>query len=340
MPRCSLLVGLLVAVGVAQAQQKPADPLAALRDKTSLSADDRAALERWISGRLDLFVGHDRGAAGQLRSAARGSDAFRKAYVEVLAGQIRQRVAKADPPAAARMIALLVAVSHAARSTDAVETLLELLQDNRPAVRASAIVALRSLRDAIRDAGGQLADRVLSALRDAGPQVRGYAPLRRLYEAMDLAGDDARRQRAVAAAVAQVLEQRARLYSGSSVPGEGAEVAAFAILQRLAGRLDDATRKGVLAATGTILRHAVGRYARELIDVSDDDSRVAVQARNRVEALILAGHELLAALLQPSDVPPLPEALQKQRNADVIRRQWNRWAALLKAATGQDVSLK
>lgn len=340
MPSRRVLVGLLVTIGVAHAQQKPADPLAPLRNKTTLSSEDRATLTSWIRGRLDLVVGNDAGAARQLRTAATGSDAFRKAYVATLAGEIRTRLAKADPPVAARLIALLVAVSHAASGTDAVPTLLELLKDNRPAVRASAIVALRSLRDRIRDAGGNLPDRVLAALRDAGPQVRAYAPLRRLYEAMDLAANDARRQRAVAEAITSVLEQRARLHTGQNVPAEGAEATAFDILTRLAARLDDATRKRALAASGAILRHAVGRYVRDLIDVPDDASRVQVLARNRIERLVLAGQNLLAALLQPSDPPPLTQAMQKQRKADAVKRQWNRWAALLKAATGQDFSLQ
>ncbi len=340
MPRCTVLVGWLVTIGVAHAQPKPADPLAPLRDKTSLGTEDRATLTGWIRGRLDLFVGHDAGAARQLRTAANGSDAFRKAYVRTLAGEIRQRLAKADPPAAARLIALLVAVSHTAGSTDAVATLLELLKDERPAVRDSAIVALRSLREGIRDAGGNLPEQVLTALRDAAPQVRAYAPLRRLYEAMDLATDDARRQRAVAEAIVSVLEQRARLHSGESVPAEGADAAAFRILTRLAARLDDAARKRALVAAGAILRHAVGRYVSELLDVSDDASRVRIQARDRIERLVLDGEKLLAALLGPSDAPQLAQAMQKQRKADAIQRQWNRWANLLKAATDRDFSLR
>ncbi len=339
MPRPIALFAALLAAAAAPAQNLPSDPLAALRNKNTLAAEDRAKLADWIRGRLDLVAGNDLRAAADVRKAAQGSEAFQKAYATELARQVGQRLASAAPPLAVRLLALLAAVGHSAPPDDIAAVLITALNDRRPAVRAAAIVALRALRERIRAAGGALPGRVRTALRDSGPNVKAYVPLLRLYEALDLGGGNAQQEKADLAALIAVLEKRAAAYQNDTVPGEGAEAAGFEIIARKATQLDADGRKRLLTAAGAILRHAVRRYLDDLMDVKDQDSRVLVQQRDRIERLMLAGQRLLVAVLKPSEAPALHDALARQRDAAAIKRAWNRWAAILKPITGQDYSL-
>lgn len=333
----ALSMGLCGAL--AHGQAAPGGPLAALRTKSDLSDEDRAAVREFLTQRVADLIGQDaataRDASRALRAAAKGSEGFRRAYTQESLALLAPAIAKAELLPATQLLLVLDELD----SLEAIPTFIAALSDSRVGVRAAAALAIKNLRPKLTAAGGDSLSSAIAAIRDAAKKEPGRDALRVMYEALDFGrGAD----RAAAAALADVLDARGKLHAdGADVPAVGADAAGLRIAAEAAGALSDDDKRKAAAAAGAIMRFALNEYLsppQNLIEVRSTDSAERVERRNAIEQVILAGEKSLAALLAPGKAPSVYDAIRKL-NRPETRLQWKEWNELLKRFTNQEFTL-
>ncbi|MBL8877578.1 MAG: hypothetical protein JNG88_00535 [Phycisphaerales bacterium] len=330
-------------------------PLDALRTKTGLTDEDRAAIRNWVSPRTAALVSDSPGNAfSELRGAATGASAdFRGAFATACIDQTRAAYKNASVRAASQLITLVHSIPDA--PLDAATALLfEALKDDRPSVRTAAATGLRDLRQRIATAGAAALSADLGALRDAAKRESADAVLKMIYHAMNFpdAIPNPPEPRANAQAILEVLDARAALYESGKSRTESADAAGLRAIgmpgpsgsAALIAALDDAERKRLSIAAGKMLRHAVRRYVsgpQPLIEVraKTRNPQVADQ-RDRVELLIEESERLLGELLQLKPPPAAFERIRRGRNATEIVIEVNKWADKLQETANVDVHVE
>jgi hypothetical protein len=331
------------AVAWAQAPAPSSDPLAALKQKSDFTDDDRALLREFVAQRVADIVGSDPAAARQgakaLRQAAGGGEAYRKELAAVALPAIGAAVAKSELTPATQ----LIAIADTLNVIEARTVFVAALGDERVGVRAAAAVGLRHLRPRLGQGGPDAYQASLTALRDAAIKEKSREALRAMYQAMSYAGvtpapADARPS---ITALVDALEGRAKLYKpGDEVPALGAEEAAFQIIEAASGLTDEDKRR-VAAATATVVRFALDMYLsakHDLMAVKDSDAAERVELRNNIERLVLLGERVLARVVSTQKAPTVLESLRKLDRPNT-RLQWKAWVDLLKPLTNQDFTL-
>lgn len=320
------------------------DPLAALRAKSDFSEDDLGVIREFVGQRIAELVGQDPSAARQaakiLRQSTTGGDAFRRAYANAVGQTIASAVQKSELGPATQLVAVLDALNVIETRT----VLTAALGDARVGVRAAAAVALRRLRPRLAQAGPDVYQPVISALRDAAIKEKSRETLRAMYQAISYVGvsPPPSDMRPCIAGLIDVLEARAKLHTaGAEVPAVGAEDAAFPSLEALAGGLSDDEKRRAVAATAGIVRYALDTYLSPKLDISavkDSDTPARVELRNDLERLVLTGERVLVKLVAPPKPPTVFESMRKLNRPD-IRLQWKAWSDLIKTLTNQEFPL-
>ena len=343
--RCLALPLLLLAWTTARlaAQDQPEAGLATIKVKTDLTDEDRNQIRAYVAKRIDAVRGTDEVAAQQatagLRAGFDGSDAFKRAYASICLDAIGTAARKLDLAPATR----LLTVVNTFNTIDELPVLLDALQDDRVGVRAAAAIGLRSLREKVVQSGKDAFQRVLAGLKEAGKKEKSRDTLKAIYAAMNYAEvSGSPDPKANAAAVLELLDERARQYAAGDVRAMGADDAGLRVAQALAGAMDDADRKRLMGVVGTMMKSAIEQYTggdRKLAAVRDKNaSRESIEYRNSVERLILVGEELLAALLKPDKAPNVSESMRKLDTTG-MKNQWRDWVNLLQKSVGQDFTL-
>lgn len=331
--RCATLcLALLAAVSSLQAQQ-PATSLEALQTKDAFTDEDRAALQQWLGQRVANVAGRDplaaQGAYTQLRDAYTGTDGFKEAYILGCLDTISSAYRKADAIPAARLVSLL------ARFDDlrCLNFLTEALADDRAAVRATAVIALRRLQPKLAaDAAGY--GSVLAALKAAGKKESSGETLRLIYAALNYTGvQTAPNLKLSAQAVLELLEDRAKLYTGDIVRAEGADLAALRGNEALRNAFDEAERQRYATILAKLLHHGVKRYATgemPLGKIRDRSSGPdAIALRNDTELLITNSEEQLRQLLALEEAPDISEPLLRADRTNMVI-EMNKWIPVIK----------
>ncbi len=340
---------MLVIAGAAALAQTPApapaaDPLAALKQKTDFTDDDRTALREFVTQRVAEMVGSDPTAARQasrvLRQSATGGEAYRQALAREAIPVIAAAVPKSEIAPAAQFVTFLDVLNV----LDARTVFVGALADERVGVRAAAAVGLRHLRPKLGQASPEVIQSALSALRDAASKERSREALRAQYQAISFVGvtpapADGKPSNA---ALVDALEARAKLHiPASDVAALGAEDAAFPLVEAVAGSLSDDEKRRVAAATAGIIRYALDMYLsakQDLMAVKDTDAAERVELRNSMERLVLLGERVLAKVVPAPKPPTVTESLRKLDRPNT-RLQWKAWVDLLKSFTNQDFTL-
>jgi hypothetical protein len=338
---CLVLLLSWPAVRVAAQTSEP--DLAAIKAKADLGDEDRSAIRAFVSKRVDAIRTKDDAAAQQsaseLRGALDGTDAFKKAYAAMCIEAAGAAYKNAEPAAAARLLSLLGALNN----LDTLPVFLDAVQDSRVGVRATAVLGLRTLREKLAAAGRDTYQKALGGLKDAGKREKSRDTLKLIYSAMNYADLPAAADaKATAAALLDVLDERARQCTAGKPEAAGAEDAGLRLAKGVMGSMDEGEKKRLTIATATLLKYALQTYTAGSAPLATaherDENREIVELRNATERLILGGEELLTALLKPDKAPTVSDNMRRL-NAAGMRSEWERWAGLLQKAVGQDFSL-
>jgi hypothetical protein len=307
-----------------------------LQSKGALSEDELSRVTEWVTTRIrDVATSSSaaKRAVTELRLAHHGGDeGFRRAFARTANDLIRQSYARAQLLAATQMIALLGSFDDMA----AHPTLLEALGDERVGVRTAAAVGLARMRGAIVQAGGNVVAATLAALVDAGKNEASAVALKSMYRAMDFqssspSGDP----QAVARALLELLDGRAKLYAAGKPSAWGAETAAIDIAGRLRGSLSNGDKTRLTGDLGQILIAAGTRYTERLMTISNDSSsRVDIELRDTTEQLVYAAEGLLANLLTWTGDTTVADHMRKLEKTE-MKLKLKEWGKLLNAATGE-----
>ncbi|MGD8453548.1 MAG: hypothetical protein PVJ57_17175 [Phycisphaerae bacterium] len=339
-PRCALLLAALLAFAGTLRAQEPATTLENLQTRSALTDEDRAALQQWLGQRIANVVGADalvaQGANTQLREAYKGTDAFKEGYVAACLEAVSSAYQKAPPLSAARLLSL---VAHF-DDLRGLNLFIEALGDDRAAVRATAAIALRRLQPKL--AGDAAAcGTVLAALKTAGGKESSGETLRLIYAAMNYSGvTPATNLRASAQAILNVLEERAKLYTGSSVRAEGADLAVLCHNETLRGAFDEAERKRYAIVLAKLLHHGVERYATGEMPLGKVRDRSAgpdaIALRNDTELLIRETEEQLVKLLALEQAPQVTEKMLRADRTEMVI-ELGKWLPIFKDKLGVDL---
>ncbi|MBK8913384.1 MAG: hypothetical protein IPM64_02080 [Phycisphaerales bacterium] len=330
-PITAALVALLLTT-TALAQ----NPLDELR-----TTPDRDRLATWIQGRVQTIAtgGATAGqAALELRTEFTGPDAFRTLYAQILLEQTRARLTETRGPAAARLLAAAAVVGETA-TAEIVPILTDALAHPDPGARAAAAAGLRSLRAKLAPGGPPFTSAV-AALRRAGRTEASQGALKAIYLALDYsdAGTPPAEPRALAEALADIIEARAARLEAGSPLWDSADPAGLRALLAVRTHLDDAGRKKAALASARLLRHAATHYIsgpRPLIDVKDDAAPMLVAARDAAENVIEDADRAVRELLDAPTGPNVANGMKRGRREEV-RDEFNRWNELLRTAVGSD----
>ncbi len=314
--------------------------LAPLRQKAALTDEDKSAIRAWVDQRIDevIAAGGEKtkpSALNLLRDALKDSGkAFSEACAVACADKIASELRGAPLTVAPRLVTLLYGFSDSA----AVRVLVEALQDQREAVRASGAIGLRRLAPAFAAQGAADVNAILTTLRDAGRSETSASVLKAIYQAMDYTKvPDAPDARANAAAVLELLETRAGTYEvGNPAPALGVDLAGVEILTGTGISLDDGQRRRLVASVAKMLRYNVWRYTTDPVLRRAKASDVA-RTRNRIERFIEEAETRLRGLGVGGATPP--DIVGALRDGDPIA-EMNKWAALLGNLTGEDYTLR
>ncbi len=186
----------------------------------------------------------------------------------------------------------------------------------------------------------------MDALKEAGKQERSRDTLKSIYQALNYAElPSSPDVKANIAALLELLEARAARYAGTDeVAALGADDTGLRLAQTLLRLMDDNERRRLTVVVATMTRYAVERYTaggqgRKLADVRDEAPAALLEVRNGVERLVLAGEELLTALLQPSKPPTVSDSMRKVDTTG-MKNQWREWGRLLQTAVGDEFALR
>jgi hypothetical protein len=316
-----------------------------VRPKTDLTEEDRGLIRTFLNQRIARAIGTDpvaaRKATDELRAAFDGSDAFKRDFANAALEQIAANYKKAELLPATRLLTLATTFNL----VESQNLFLEALQDERVGVRAAGALGLRALRPKLAAAGRDTFVKVLDALKDAAKREKSRDTLKAIYAALNYfelpTVPDAK---ANASAVLDLLEARARQYASGNVAALGADDAGLRLIQTAQKNLDDNERQRAIVVAATLTRYAIEQYtspATSLSEVEDDyASRDLIETRNALERLILAGEDLLVALLKPDKSPAVAESMRKL-DTEAMQSEWlKKWVPLLQKAVNQDFSLK
>lgn len=343
-----LLCGAISWTAPARAQEAEG-PLAELRNKDALTDEERSTIRNWVTEQIGAVATSDAvgGAAAfeRLKQARTGSNAYGEVYLETALPAISSAYQKAQPVAAARLVTLLSLF----QDVRALDTLLQALRDERTAVRAAAVIGLRSLRNQIATDPGRY-QRVLSALVEAGKRETSAQTLRLLYAAMDFSQVQPRPNvEQNINAFLDLLDARVEQFGSSGlVPADGAETEALEIGGRLRQGMNEAQRRRYAIALARTMQYAVQRYTGGESPLALVRERTSgpdtVALRNAMEQIIARAEEQLRALLNPEDVPRLTQTMErtpKARRAELadIINDMNRWADFLRTSLELDLRI-
>jgi HEAT repeat protein len=339
----STLCGLLMVfagatMALAQLQQQPPsepdDGLDALRTKDPLSDEDRGTLRAWIGERIAAVVGEDatgaQQAVAQLRRANRGGRGFLDAFGAVAVESIGSAYKKADLAPATRMITIVGELND----PRALDTLLEALKDERPAIRAAAAVGLRKLQPKIVTDPDAI-KRTLAGLREAGEKETSPRTLDLIYRAMNLAdAPSLADRRASSAAIAGLLDERLKRGAKERMQAEGGDLAALQALDPQRGNLDEDARRQYINVLGRLLYYNVRRYVADepLSRVRDrSGSPEIIELRNHVEVTIREAEKQLTALVGAPEGANVTQDMEKARVTEMAIAM-NKWSEKLKSS--------
>lgn len=333
----SVLVQFVAAPQPLAAAQPAADPLAAIRDKETLTEEDRQAVREYVTQRIAAVTGSDAvGAARagtELREPARGSARFQETFAQATLEAVRAALPNASPVAAAQMLAILNALNDPSAGPLFLEALRD-TRDDRVGVRAAAVIGLRNLRPKLGRPGGPSINEVLTALREAGKREGSAVTLRNIYHAMNYVGVTGVDASAVATALLDLLETRSQAYASGEIRGVGADAEGFRVAEGLRTSLSEADRNRLTVIAARMLKYAVERYTLELYQVKD--ASPTAPERDAVEELIDVIEASLRSLLSPNPAPNIGEQMRKGGDARVqMKIEMNKWAELIEKATGQ-----
>lgn len=338
-----LMLGLLV--GPLWAQEV-GNPLEAIQAKAEIGAEDAQQIQAFITERVQLVSGDEaadaRRAASDLRQAFDGSDAFKSAYTAAYIEIADPAVKKANLVAATR----LLAIANTFNTIEMRPLLVEALGDNRVGIRATGAVGLRLLRQKL-GADRDVWQQTLEALKEAGKSERSREVLRTIYAAMNYAEVGVQPDARVnAAAVLELLEERAKQYTGGTVTPVGADDAGLRAIRSLSASLGEPQKKRLVLVVATMMKHAIVRYTmainegqRKLSEVSSKHgSRELLAHRNAMERLIVIGEEILQQLLEVDKKTPVTENMKKLNTPD-MKNAWIEWNTLLVERVEQGFAL-
>lgn len=339
--RCATILTMtaMLSASAAAQQNPPATPnIQALQGKTVIDDADNTVIRGWVTDRANALTHGSRTAIGDLLRTNAGTPDFRQAYVAGCIQVLGSAYKNADQRAAAQMLTALGAFKEPA----AYRVFVEALGDQRVSVRAAAARGLRILRKSIPQAGAAAFGEVLSALRDAGKKESAPVVLKLIFQAMNFREvlPNPPDPKLNAAAILDVLAARARQYADGSVKAVAADTPGLAAAAAVLAQYQDADRNRLIAATATMMRFALNRYADELHKVEDKKSGpLLIAQRNQIELLIRQGETLLTALLSPGAGRPDVFKQIGENKITEMKNQWAEWVKLLQAAVNTDFSL-
>ena len=319
--------------------------LTALRAKTDINDEDRAAIRAFVTQRVGKIVANSdateaRQATEDLRSAFDGTDAFKREYAAIALDAIGSAYKKADLVPATRLLALVNTFNVA----EAFPLLVDALQDDRIGIQAAAAIGLRTLRPKLASGGRELMQRALDALKEAGKREKSRDALRSIYAAMNYAElPSPPDPKPGIAAVLDLLEARAREYAAGQISALGADDTGLRVAQALVKSMDEAELQRLTVVTATMMKYAIEQYsspATRLAAREKHASPAQIEIRNALERLVLVGEELLVALLKPEKAPAVNEAMRKLNTVDMKNEWQTKWVPLLQKAVNQDFTLK
>ncbi len=328
----------------AVAQTSADNEINAILAKTSLSDEDAAKVRGFVEQRLAAMLsgnGATKAAAeirdGFVGASPSGKQALAGFCVELFAPAIRQ----ADLGPAAGLLSLL----NSMKDERSARLLIDLLKDERPAMRTAAAIGLRGVRRALAQAADARLGEMIEAVRTAGKTETSAAALRAMYQAIAApsGSEGPADPRPVVAALLDILEARSAAYD----KGDGKAAAADSVGLNLSGALiraaGDAERDRFVIVCARALRYAVATYTTDLIDTSDKTgSPVQIQLRNDMELLIVEAEKQLTALTKPQSAPEVAKAMLEQTGSDkkfAMKEAMNKWADLLRVSHNVDVRL-
>ncbi len=325
--------------------QAPADgEILGILGKSSLGDEDLPKVRGFVEQRLASIVSGNGSskAAGELRdgfmaASPAGKQALAGLCVELFTPAVRQ----ADLAPAAQLLSLL----NSMNDERSARLLIELLKDERPALRTAAALGLRGIHRILAQAGDARMNEMIEALRAAGKAETSAAALRATYQALAApgGGDPPADPRPIIAALLDILESRATFYDKGEVKAEAADTVGISLAGGLIRNAADAERDRFIVVCARVLRHAVATYTAELIETNDKTgSPMQIQLRNEMELLIAESERQLVALLKPQNLPEVAKAMLEQQEADkkfAMKEAMNKWADLLRNSHNIDVRL-
>lgn len=331
-----VLPGAILVVVTAASAFAQAGPLAALREKATLTDEDRNMVNNWVNQQVTAIVGDQqalsRPAVSALRTGTQGgSDAYREAVATALADAADGRLRNASVQAAARLMSVTSLADHPAL----VPLLRQALRDDRAAVRFLAARGFVRLREELAADGWQP---VLELLVQAGQEEQSPETLEAIYEALDYRTIDAGPEDAVVLQrLLTLLQNRAEQYQEEGTPAEGADHRGIVIVQGLQDALTPQQQTALVNALGRMLQHTVQRYTASP-GLRAGVSKDLRQLRRRLEMLIQRAENLLAELPQVAgqDRPNVTAAMQGANPVVEMRPEWNEWAQRIQTATGNN----
>jgi len=321
------LIGLVLVA--AAASELRAQNISTLVTKRTLTAEDNATIQLWVTKRAQTLSNGDEkdiknveDDITKLVTAAKPSTAFAGAFAgqcgEQMGNVTRQSGDPLDQQRGAAAVRILTMLDRAETAT----ALAGALQSSHPAVRFTAAKAIQRLHKQLTDEND--VESVLNALGEAGASEQSALVLPEIYRAIDFKtwAQNPKFGNMMAGALARLFSGRAgRLAQGArdeSVDLVGLNAAATVVPS--AGATN---RKQLARAVLALMVQAVERH---LDDQTNDASRTALVP------LISKEQDIVSRLLQAGGVTPpsdsIPAMLRGAKpNAKTVRDALGKWQA-------------
>ncbi|MFH1748968.1 MAG: hypothetical protein ABIG44_18195 [Planctomycetota bacterium] len=326
----------------ARGQDAP-DPLATLQARETLSDEDTANLRAWITERVATLGGDDAVMAQQafteLRGALKGTAGFQQSYTTLCIEIIGARYKNMPLVPAARLLTLLNLFDN----IRGLDVLLDALGDQRAALRATAVVALRKLQPKIAP-NPEAYNRVVAALRDAGKTESAREVLQLIYRALEYSRVQPPPDLKIAATgMLEVLAERAKQFGEKKVRAEGADAVGFKVATTLRTALEGPGQTQYTNILARALHYAVIRYTQgetplgKVSDKTGGGDEIAL--RDATELLIRESERQLTELLKPEDAPNVTQKMQAANLTEMVN-EMGRWILIFKDKLNLDLPMQ
>ncbi len=279
-----------------------------LKDKTSLSSDEKQTVEQWVAKQLDNLssaitksLSSDYSASKRKRAisgivknivnASKGSDAFRNALLDSLGKYILDNVNSADIRVAIKETELLVELAD----VSLVDEFSSLLDTKDSAIKYLAIEGLTVLKGKIpSSAETQLINKI--AKIDGG--ISQEVLTQQKYKFLLHSDNQVSRSLLVLA-----LENRAKQYAQNAAGTFDADRTLVESIAKIADKLDTKSKQQVINALKDMLQTSVKLITDKKLPLED--------VRGRTEMLIYSIEETLSKITGKNKTLPVISALKQ-----------------------------